>query len=71
MDETIQERIKEIGLSARICAGMVVDLVDGYCQVCRRYFDTPQLIHFGTEVYSLRQRAETPVKPSQSHGEAI
>ena len=66
MDEEIKGRIEEIGLTAKICAGMVVDLVDGYCQVCRRYFDTPQLIHFGTEVYSLRQRVDIPLKGLES-----
>ena len=58
--QTYLERIEEIGLTARICVGMVEDWVDGYCQVCRHYFDTPQLVHFGTEVYSLRERVDLP-----------
>ena len=62
MDETMKGRIKEIGLTAKICTGMAVDWVDGYCQVCRHYFDTPQLVHFNSDVYSLRQRADIPAK---------
>ena len=60
MDEKIKARINEVGLTAKICAGMVVDWVDGYCQVCRHYFDTPQLVHFGAKVYSLRERVDQP-----------
>jgi len=60
MDEKIKARISEVGLTAKICAGMVVDWVDGYCQVCRHYFDTPQLVHFGAKVYSLRERVDMP-----------
>ena len=71
MDEKIKGRIEEIGLTAKICAGMVADWVDGYCQVCRHYFDTPQLVHFGAKVYSLRERViEAPERP-ESHGDAI
>jgi hypothetical protein len=66
MDEKIKARISEVGLTAKICAGMVVDWVDGYCQVCRHYFDTPQQVHFGAKVYSLRQRADIPAKGSYS-----
>ena len=60
MDEKIKGRIEEIGLTTKICAGMVADWVDGYCQVCRHYFDTPQLVHFGARVYSLRERVDLP-----------
>ena len=66
MDEKIKERLAEGGLTAQICAGMVVDWVDGYCQVCRHYFDTPQLVHFGAETYSLRQRVDIPLKGLES-----
>jgi len=71
MDEKIKERLAEVGLTAKICAGMVADRVDGYCQVCRHYFDTPQLVHFGAKVYSLRQRTDIDQNGTQSHGEAI
>ena len=60
MDDKIKGKLAEVGLTAKICAGMVADWVDGYCQVCRHYFDTPQLIHFGAEVYSLRERVDLP-----------
>jgi hypothetical protein len=62
MDEKIKARIGEVGLTAQICAGMVVDRVDGYCQVCHHYFDTPQLVHFGAKLYSLRERVEVAPK---------
>ena len=61
-NEKIKGRVEEIGLTARICVGMVEDWVDGYCQICRHYFDTPQLVHFGAEVYSLRERVDLPPK---------